>query len=577
MTPLVGAPVGASAALADRGRFLIFVGGNQMGAEDFELTETSAHSVVEISAGGQTSRAQVELALSPQTEVESYRLETAGMCLKVAFDEGIAKFEAPGMSRQMKVYRPRVVLESNVFSHYQILLAMYDHSSGGVQSFMAVVPTANASVSATMELLGPGRPRRGVRADADVDADVDVDPKADADAKPLIPLTEYKIVLAGVVGVSVFADGAGRVMYVEVPGQNTTAVRDEYRKAIEKAVGSARSAKSAASARSAAPAAPPASAAPGASAASSVPDYVDQDVVVKSVGGVRLAGTLTLPSAGPDQGVRHRAVLLISGSGPQDRDGNTSPSCDTLIFRRIAQRLASCGIAVLRYDGRGVGGSTGNFESAGLIDLESDARAMVGFLKGHPNVDPARIGVVGHSEGAYIASMLASEDRQIAACVIMAGASTTLDKVMIEQIEYQASCDELDEAARSLAAGMLPAVKQFVQDVRDGKSGGAVPPNLEWLREHMQIDPVGQIRAIRAPILIVQGEKDLKVKAYHAQVLADAAKRAGNRSVTLVCLPNTTHEFLEWPYHNPNFDPMDPMRIAEGLLATVNGWLVSTL
>jgi len=173
--------------------------------------------------------------------------------------------------------------------------------------------------------------------------------------------------------------------------------------------------------------------------------------------------------------------------------------------------------------------------------------------------------------------MLASEDRQIAACAIMAGASTTLDRVMMEEIEYQATCDELDEAARSLTAGMAPAVKQFVQDARDGKSSSAVLGNLKWLREHMQIDPVGQIRAIRAPILIVQGEKDLKVKPYHAQVLAEAAQRAGNRSVTLVCLPDTTHEFLQWPYRNPSFDPMDPMRIVEGLLAAVQGWLVSTL
>ncbi len=563
MTSFVGAPAGALAALADRGRFLIFIGGDQVGSEEFELTETSARSVVEMSMGGQTSRAQVELALSPQTEVESYRLEATGACLKVAFEEGVAKFEAPGMSRQMKVHRPRVVLESNVFSHYQILLAMYDHSSGGVQSFMAVVPTANASTSVTVELLGPGRLRRRARADARLD--VDADTKPDADAGPPIPLAEYKIVLAGVIGVSVYADSAGRVMYVEVLGQNVAAVREEYQKATEKAVDRAKSATSAASA------------APAASSVPTALDYVDQDVVVESVGGVRLAGTLTIPSAGLDQGARYPAVVLISGSGAQDRDGNTLPPFQTFIFRRIAQRLACCGIAALRYDDRGVGASAGDFGSAGLLDLASDARAMVGFLKDHPNVDPARIGVVGHSEGAYIATMLAGEDPQIAACVIMAGASATLDKVMIEQIEYQATCDELDEAARSLAAGMLPAVKRFVQDARDGKSNSAIPGNLEWLREHMQIDPVDQIQAIRAPILIVQGEKDLKVKPYHAQVLADAAQRAGNRSVTLVCLPNTTHEFLEWPYRNPDFDPMDPMRIVERLLDSVQRWLVSTL
>ena len=533
MIPSIGAHVGASAALADRGRFLVFIGGDQVGAEDFELTATGAHSVVEISAGGQASRAEIELALSPQMEVESYRLEAPGACLKVAFEEGIAKFEAPGTPRRMKVYRPRVVLESNVFSHYQILLGMYDHSSGGVQSLMAVVPTANTSVSVTTELLGPGRPRREALTDVDADA------KSNADAEPSIPLTEYKIVLAGVVGVSVFSDGAGRVMCVEVPGQNVTAVREEYQKATEKAVDSAKSAAPAASATGS----------DAATATAGAPGHVDQDVVVESVGGVRLAGTLTRPSSGLDQGARHPAIVLISGSGPQDRDGNTPLSYQTFIFRRIAQRLAPCGIAVLRYDNRGVGGSTGDFESAGLFDLVSDARAMIAFLRRHPSVDPARIGVVGHSEGAYIASMLAGEDPQVAACIIMAGASATLDRVMIEQIEYEATLDELGEA-----------------------SG-----NLQWLREHMQIDPVGQVRAIKAPILIVHGEKDLKVKPYHARVLAEAAQSAGNPSVALVYLPNTTHEFLQWPYGNPSFDPMDPMRIVEGLLTPVQGWLASTL
>ena len=577
MIPFVGAPGRASAALADRGRFLIFIGGDQVGVEDFELTKTSARSHVEISVGGQASRAQVELALSPQMEAESYRLEAPGTYLKVAFEEDTAKFEAPGVSRRTKVCRPRVVLDNNVFSHYQLLLGMYDHSRGGVQSFMAVLPTTNAadaSVSVTMELLGPGRPRRQARANVDADA------KPDAGAEARIPLTEYKIILAGVIGVSVFADGAGRVMYVEVPGQNGTAVREEYQRAIEKAADRAKPARSAGPSRSAAlakSATSAASAAPAALSASVVPDYVDQDVVVKSAGDVRLAGTFTLPLAHPDQGVRYPAVVLISGSGPQDRDGNTPPSYQTFIFRRIAERLASCGIAVLRYDDRGVGTSTGDFESAGLFDLAGDARAMVASVKGYPNIDPARIGVIGHSEGAYIASMLAGEDPQIAACVLLAGASTTLDRVMVEQIEYQATFDELDEASRSLAAGLLPAVKQLIQDARDGKSRSAVSGNLQWLREHMQIDPVGQIRAIKAPILIVQGEKDLKVKPYHAQVLAEAARSAGNRSVTLVRLPNTTHEFLEWPYRNPNFDPMDPMRVVEGLLATVQGWLVSTL
>ena len=542
MSSLVGASAGAPAGVwadrVDRGRFLIFIGDDQVGVEDFELTATRARSIVEIAAGGRTSRAQIDMALAPQTGAQSYRLDAPGVVLTVAFEAGIAKLDVQGTSRQIKVDVPHVVLENNVFSHYQVLLGMYDASRGGVQSFTALVPGAMASVPVTVEVLGPAR------------------------STP-IPLTEYKAVLAGAIGVSVLVDDAGRVMHVAVPGQNARAVREEYQRTVDDA-------------KSSASVVPVGSAEPAQPATAAAPGCVDQDIVVDSGENVRLAGTLTLPSAGLDQGARYPAVLLISGSGPQDRDGNTPPSYMTNIFRRMAERLAAAGIAVLRYDDRGVGASTGNFESAGLFDLAGDARAMAASLKRHPSIDPSRIAVVGHSEGACIASMLASVDAQIAACVIMAGASTTLDALMIEQIEYQATFDELDEASRSMAADLLPAVKQFVQDARDGKGSSVVPGNLQWLREHMQIDPVGQVRAVRAPILIVQGEKDLKVKPYHAEVLAEAARSAGNRSVAVVRLPNTTHEFLEWPYGNPGFDPMDPMRIVEGLFEAVEGWLVRT-
>lgn len=534
MVPSKGAPAGTSANRVDRGRFLIFVGGDQIGSEDFELTATGARSVVEISEGGHTSRAEIGLLLSPQIEVESYQLDAPGVQLRVAFEDGVAKFDAPGLARRMKVNRPLVILEDNVFSHYQILLGMYEHLGKGMQSLMAIVPSAGTSVPVTMESLGPGSP--GFRRE--------VAPEGS------IPLNEYKIVVAGVMGVSMSVDGAGRVMCVQMPGRNCTAMREEYRKAV----GGVK---------------------PVASTKSAASGCVDQDVALERAHGVRLSGTLTLPAPGMNRGARHPAVVLISGSGPQDRDGNTPQSCPTFIFRRIAQRLAEKGIAVLRYDNWGAGESTGNLESAGLFDLAGDARAMVAFLKRHPSIDRARIGVVGYSEGAYIASMLAGEDPQIAACVIMAGASKTMDEVMMEQIECQATCRELDEASRSFAAGLLPAAVQFVQDARDGKESSAAPGNLKWLREHMQIDPVAQLCAVRAPILIVQGEKDLKVKQYHAHVLAEAARKAGNRSVTLVCLPNTTHEFLEWPYRNPNFDPMDPARIVEGLLTTVSDWLAS--
>ncbi len=88
----------------------------------------------------------------------------------------------------------------------------------------------------------------------------------------------------------------------------------------------------------------------------------------------------------------------------------------------------------------------------------------------------------------------------------------------------------------------------------------------------MELDPVENIRNVRAPILIVQGEKDLKVMPYHADVLARAAQDGGNTDVSLVRLANTTHEFLQFPYNNPNFDPMDPMNVVDELFDATCDW-----
>jgi pimeloyl-ACP methyl ester carboxylesterase len=131
--------------------------------------------------------------------------------------------------------------------------------------------------------------------------------------------------------------------------------------------------------------------------------------------------------------------------------------------------------------------------------------------------------------------------------MLLAGASITIDELMIEQIEYQAEHEELDEASRALARSLEPAVHQFVEDARAGKDSSVLPGNLEWVRQHMELDPVENIRNVRAPILIVHGEKDLKVMPYHADVLARAAQDGGNTDVSVVRLANTTHEFLQFP------------------------------
>lgn len=519
-------PAGAYPSGIDSGRFNIYAGGALIGTEDFAISADEAKCVVELNVGGQALRLDVALGLDGELGASSYEFDAGpGGSLSVAFEERTARVSLPGLSRSFELGMPRMVMENNVFCHYQVLIGMYDDERGGVQTFQALVPSALTTASFSVERVGG----------------------TEKTASSPIPVTEYRVVVEKVIGISVLVDELGRVMQLDNPGQGVCAVRQEFEEMMERA------------SQEAEPPAAPAGAA----------SFTEKEFTVRSSEDVMLAGTLTLPAgANPP----YPAVVLISGSGPQDRDGNTPPAYVTNIFRTIAHRLADVGVATLRYDERGVGESTGDHGSADLHDLLGDVGAMIDYLRELPEIDRSRIGLLGHSEGAYIAPYFAARESDIAGCMLLAGASITIDELMIEQIEYQAEHEELDEASRALARSLEPAVRQFVEDARAGKDSSVLPGNLEWVRQHMELDPVENIRNVRAPILIVHGEKDLKVMPYHADVLARAAQDGGNTDVSVVRLANTTHEFLQFPYNNPNFDPMDPMNVVDELFDAICDW-----
>jgi dienelactone hydrolase len=140
-----------------------------------------------------------------------------------------------------------------------------------------------------------------------------------------------------------------------------------------------------------------------------------------AVPGVRLAGTLTLPNSGSP----FAAAILIAGSGRNDRDepirngdGTASGHKPMLV---LADALTRQGYAVLRYDKRGVGKSSGDYAAATTMDFISDARAAIAYLRSRPDIDGARLTLIGHSEGATIGALLAADDPTVAGVVMMAG------------------------------------------------------------------------------------------------------------------------------------------------------------
>jgi len=250
--------------------------------------------------------------------------------------------------------------------------------------------------------------------------------------------------------------------------------------------------------------------------------------------GVELSGTLTLPH-GVD---RAPAVILISGSGPQDRDETI---VDHKPFWVIADHLSRNGIAVLRFDDRGVGESKGNHAAATSLDFASDVRSLFQFLQSHERIDPERIGLCGHSEGGLIAPMVAAREPQVAFVILMAGTGVNGEKILISQsrllleasgvpaveIERQAKSQKilidlakqspplsLDAFKTQAFAAIEPHLSQQELASEQAKlsvAQAAAQLTSPWFRFFLSYEPTDALKQLTCPALVLNGEKDLQV------------------------------------------------------------------
>lgn len=285
---------------------------------------------------------------------------------------------------------------------------------------------------------------------------------------------------------------------------------------------------------------------------------------------ITLAGTLTTPEGnGP-----YAAVILISGSGPQDRD-------ETLMghkpFWVLADYFSRNGIAVLRYDDRGTGKSKGNFSISTTKDFASDAEAAVQYLKARKDLHIQKTGLAGHSEGGIIAPMVAAKNKDVGFIIMLAGTGIRGDKILLEQQqligkamgisdEDLAAASRINEGAYdlvlkaekdSLANALSNYFNQVVTDHPDiikgsGMSEGAYVFNLvsqlvnPWMRFFLTYDPAPALEKVTCPILALNGEKDLQVPAAaNLEAIRSALNRGKNNDITLIALPGVNHLFQE--------------------------------
>jgi len=275
--------------------------------------------------------------------------------------------------------------------------------------------------------------------------------------------------------------------------------------------------------------------------------------------GVDIAGTLTLPQdPGP-----HAAVLLVSGTGPQDRNSELFGHKPFLL---LADVLTRAGYAVLRVDDRGVGGSGGVHATSTFDELTGDVVAGVEYLRGRPEIDPARIGLLGHSEGGYLVP-LAAQRTPVAFAVLMAGPAASGEEVLVEQnrmlleaagappeaVEYQVAfvrelvrllrVEDYD-GARSLVtrrlraqSAALPPEQQPTPEQIEAQVASTVSP---YYRSWVVHDPAPALRALDVPVLAFFGGKDLQVPAAQNE-LSMRALLSGEPDVTITTLPGLNH------------------------------------
>lgn len=317
----------------------------------------------------------------------------------------------------------------------------------------------------------------------------------------------------------------------------------------------------------------------------------------------QLAGTLTLPA----QGERFPLAILISGSGPQDRD---STLLEHKPFLVLADYLTRRGFAVLRYDERGVGKSQGDHAAATTEDFASDVAAAVKFARSRSEIDPQKIGLIGHSEGGMIAPIVAASDPDIAWMVLMAGPGVNGEQILYSQGQLIVAAEGGDAAAltqqRRIQETIFAAIKGHPADelndtiiekvtadligeltasgselteeelpnLKAALRNGIKQVNSRWFRHFLRYEPAETLKKVHCPVLALNGSVDLQVdpKLNLPQIEA-ALTEAGNTKFTIRELPSLNHLFQTCETGALSRYEKIEETLAPVLLETIDQWL----
>jgi hypothetical protein len=317
--------------------------------------------------------------------------------------------------------------------------------------------------------------------------------------------------------------------------------------------------------------------------------YMEQDVKFLNLReDVVLAGTLSYPrSGGP-----FPAAILISGAGPQDR--NEEGFGGHRFFHVLADDLTKRGIAVLRYDDRGVGESTGSLDKATSADLAEDVKGAFRFLIKCSFINPQKIGLIGHSEGGFIAQIVASEIDEIAWIVLMAGPAISGKEIWLYQLSMFFKQGASKEDPAKYIERIIALLDDEPNDDRAREKIDSIFKEMKyspemtkylieeivspWMRYFLREDPATFLSKVKCPVLALGGNKDVHVpSSRNLKAVEEILQKAGNKNFQTIELPKMNHLFQTANTGLPTEYPLIEETIAPVVLNTIGDWIIKQL
>lgn len=327
----------------------------------------------------------------------------------------------------------------------------------------------------------------------------------------------------------------------------------------------------------------------------SVEDHFTTEEVtfINTFDSITLAGTLTKPNTTID----FPTVILISGSGPQNRN---SEFMGHKLFLVIAEYLSSNGIGVLRIDDRGIGKSTGDYNSASLSDFVNDTQSSFDYLKTRKDINHKKIGFIGHSLGGTIAPIVANQNSDLDFIILLAGTGMRGDKLMLLQKEIMERKMGVPEKSIQLGQkniggaydiiinhkGDLNTLKMELQTYFTAIFGDALPKkyikelseglSMPWLVDFIKFDPTITLEKVICPVLALNGTLDLQVPVQNLKLINDAIVSGGNQNVKTIEIAKHNHLFQKCETGLVSEYGMIDESISPKTLKIISKWITKT-